>query len=124
MAESSSQDAALKPSSAGVTSPSEITATTTDSYAIRGDVEEAVEPQENGVATQKELSRQDEQQAEDGSTRSDTDTQDVKPLKKFTASKPVSFAKYSLPKTLTTNAPPKSASEKGGLIHLFVQSEC
>ena len=77
--------------------------------------------QENGIHNAS-LIKMDE--LEDVSGRSDTDTSradgsvtddkpaESKPVKKFAASKPISFAKYSVPKVIAANAAVKG-TDKG-----------
>ncbi|KIW12861.1 hypothetical protein PV08_08048 [Exophiala spinifera] len=119
MAQQSAQDVVNQSQSAGDNlSSSDAPATTsTPDIKVSGDeigVGE-VAPKENGTHTLANLKMDD---LEDASGRSDTDTSradgsvtgdkpaESKPLKKFTA-KPVSFAKYSVPKVVAANAAAK-----------------
>ena len=128
MAEQSTHDVVNQTQSVGDLSPSDAPATTsTPDIKVSGDdkddsaVEVDVAPTENGNhATSSSLKMEE---PEDGSARSDTDTSraedgtvgdktsDTKPLKKL-ASKPISFAKYSVPKVIAASAAAK-ATEKG-----------
>lgn len=122
MAELSSQDVVNSTQLVGELSPTSAPGTTTLSQPIQGDEGDAV-AKENGVHTI-QPSGTDEQALEDGTTRSDTDTSradgsigdakstDARPLKKFATAKPVSFAKYSVPKVIAANAA-KPTAEKG-----------
>ena len=126
MAELSTQDVVNQSQSAGDLSPSDAPATTsTPDLKLSGDDNSAVEvddaPKENGNHIN--LSSTKMEELEDGSARSDTDTSraegsvagdkmsDNKPLKKI-AAKPVSFAKYSVPKVIAASAAAK-ATDKG-----------
>lgn len=128
MAESSLQDVALNTQSVGDNLPSDASATTTYKNFIGGDAEEGKLVKENGTGNEDFTStRIDDHGLEDGGARSDTDNSransvtgegrstDSKPIKKFVASKPMSFAKYSVPKTVTASAPPKVAVVQGNL---------
>lgn len=123
MAEQRAQDVVNQTQSVGDLSPSDAPATTsTPDIKVSGDdagVEEAV-PKENGIHP---VSSNKMEDLDDVSARSDTDTSraegsvagdkvaEPKPLKKF-AAKPVSFAKYSVPKAIAASATAKGA-EKG-----------
>ena len=126
MAELSTQDVVNQSQSVGDLSPSDAPATTsTPDIKVSGDGSSAVRaddaPTENGSHTTPSNVKMED--LEDGSARSDTDTSradgsvagdkttDSKPLKKI-AAKPVSFAKYSVPKVIAANAAAK-ATEKG-----------
>jgi hypothetical protein len=126
MAEQSTHDVVNQSQSVGDLSPSDAPATTsTPDIKVSGDVNSIVEvedaPKENGNHII--LSNAKMEDLDDGSVRSDTDTSraegsvagdktnDSKPLKKF-AAKPVSFAKYSVPKVIAASAAAK-ATEKG-----------
>jgi hypothetical protein len=127
MAEQIVQDVVIQSRSVGDLSPSDAAATTTtiDSKPA-GDVNglaETVVQKENGVLNPTTLPDLD-----DASVRSDTDTSraegsvagdkstDNKPVKKFAPAKPVSFAKYSVPKVVAANIATKS-SDKGEVDH-------
>ena len=130
MADSIVQDVVNQSRSVGALSPADAaaTTTTTDSKPL-GDVNGVVDVaiKENGLHNPTILSDFD-----DASARSDTDTSradgsvagdkqsESKPLKKFAPAKPVSFAKYSVPKTVAANATAKPA-DKGPAV-IFVQS--
>ncbi|KAH0842861.1 hypothetical protein AYO21_09645 [Fonsecaea monophora] len=124
MAEQRAQDVVNQSQSVGDLSPSDVPATTsTPDIKLPGDdigrnsavVETEVAPKENGIHTVSSLKMEE---LEDGSARSDTDTSraegsvagdkvtEPKPLKKF-AAKPVSFAKYSVPKVIAASAATK-----------------
>ncbi|KIY01226.1 uncharacterized protein Z520_02778 [Fonsecaea multimorphosa CBS 102226] len=124
MAEQRAQDVVNQSQSVGDLSPSDAPATTsTPDIKVSGDdigrdnvvVETEVAPKENGIHTVSNLKMEE---LEDGSARSDTDTSraegsvagdkatEYKPLKKF-AAKPVTFAKYSVPKTIAASAAAK-----------------
>ncbi len=128
MAEQSTHDVVNQTQSVGDLSPSDVPATTsTPDIKVSGDdkdnseVEVDVAPTENGNHTTSSSVKMEE--LEDGSARSDTDTSraddsvaddktpDTKPLKKV-ASKPISFAKYSVPKIIAASAAAK-ATDKG-----------
>ena len=126
MAEQSTYDVVNQTQSVGDLSPPDVPATTsTPDLKVPGDDNSAVEvdvvPTENGNHTN--LSSLKMEDLEDASARSDTDTSraegsvagdktaDTKPLKKV-ANKPISFAKYSVPKVIAASAAAK-ASEKG-----------
>ena len=125
MAELSSRDVVNSTQLVGEVSPSSVPGTTTHSQSNSGDGEAAV-ARENGIHTTPQPLGQDDQALEDGTTRSDTDTSradgsigdakstDARPLKKFATAKPVSFAKYSVPKVIAANAA-KPTAEKGML---------
>lgn len=121
MAESSVQDVVIHSQSAGDASPSDAPVTTSQSLSAQGAEGEIVEVKENGIHVDTPLSAHDEQVLEDGTARSDTDTSradgdaksiDNRPLKKFATAKPVSFAKYSVPKVIANNAA-KAQADKG-----------
>jgi len=124
MAEQRAQDVVDQTQSVGDVSPSDAPATTsTPDIKVSGEhagVGEGV-AKENGIHTPSAFRMED---FEDGSARSDTDTSradgsvagdkgaEPKSLKKFSA-KPVSFAKYSVPKVIAANAAAKGGPEKG-----------
>jgi len=123
MAEQSVQDVVNQSLSVGDLSPSDVPATTpTPDIKVSGDENGVVEltQKENGIHTLSGLKMDD---LDDGSARSDTDTSraegsvagdkagEQKPLKKM-AAKPISFAKYSVPKVIAASAAAKG-SEKG-----------
>ncbi|ETI21131.1 hypothetical protein G647_07475 [Cladophialophora carrionii CBS 160.54] len=127
MAEKSTQDVVNQSQSVGDVSPSDAPATTsTPDIKVSGDdtsnsaVEVDVAPKENGNHPVPSNIKMED--LDDASARSDTDTSraegsvagdktaDSKPLKKF-AAKPVSFAKYSVPKVIAASAAAK-ATEK------------
>ena len=116
MAELSAHDVVDQSQSVGDLSPSDAPATTsnTTSNLAGGDSSVAeVAQRENGIHNHL-LAKTDE--LEDVSGRSDTGSSradgsvageqptDSKPVKKFSVSKPVSFAKYSVPKVIAANA--------------------
>ena len=127
MAELSTQDVVDQSQSVGDLSPSDAAAITSNTASnLAGEVDDVAEvaQKENGVhntipATIDEL--------EDVSGRSDTDTSradgsvagdkatESKPVKKFSVSKPVSFAKYSVPKVIAANA--AKGTDKGMRAH-------
>ena len=123
MAELSSQDVVNSTQLVGELSPSSAPGTTTLSQPIQGD--EGDVATENGVHNNQPLGS-DDHALEDGTARSDTDTSradgstgdakstDARPVKKFATTKPVSFAKYSVPKVIAANAA-KPIAEKGML---------
>jgi hypothetical protein len=130
MAEQSTQDVVNQSQSVGDFSPSDAPATTsTPDIKVSGDdttrdsaAEVDVALKENGNHTVSSVKMDD---PDDASGRSDTDTSradgsvtDTKPVKKFTA-KPVSFAKYSVPKIIAAAATAK-ATEKGMSAGSFV----
>ncbi|KIW33984.1 hypothetical protein, variant [Cladophialophora immunda] len=138
MAEQRAQDVVNQSLSVGDLSPSDAPATTsTPDIKVSGDdisrdsvvVETEVAPKENGIHTVSSLKMEE---LEDGSARSDTDTSraegsvagdkptEPKPLKKF-AAKPVSFAKYSVPKVIAASAATK-ANEKTPTPHSSTSS--
>ncbi|KAJ9622209.1 hypothetical protein H2204_011641 [Knufia peltigerae] len=123
MAQQSAQDVVNQSQSAGdnVSSSDAPATTSTPDIKVSGDeigVGE-VAPKENGTHTLANLKMDD---LEDASGRSDTDTSradgsvagdksaELKTLKKFTA-KPVSFAKYSVPKVVAANAAAKGTEK-------------
>lgn len=121
MAELSSQDVVNHSQSVGDASPSDVPATTSQSKSTLGDEGEGVVVRENGFHPVNQLAVQEEQALEDGTTRSDTDTSradgdakstDARPVRKAVTAKPVSFAKYNVPKVIAANAA-KSQVEKG-----------
>lgn len=114
MAEQTAQDVVNQTRSVGDASPSDAPATTsTPDTKVSGNDTGAVEAtsKENGIHTLASLKAEE---LEDASARSDTDTSradgsvsgdkpsESKPLKKFVA-KPVSFAKYSVPKVIAAS---------------------
>lgn len=120
MAEQSAQDVVTQSQSVGDLSPSDAPATTTTTeFNQAGEVtsvEEVLLAKENGIhvpATDKL------EEFEDASARSDTDTSradgsvtddkqtEAKPTVKKFAPKPVSFAKYSVPRVIAANAAAK-----------------
>ena len=127
MAELSSQDVVDQSQSVGDLSLSDAPAITSNTASsLTGEVDSVAEValKENGIhstvqATADEL--------EDVSGRSDTDTSradgsvagdkasEFKPVKKFSVSKPVSFAKYSVPKVIAANA--AKGTDKGMRSH-------
>ncbi|EXJ94368.1 hypothetical protein A1O1_02762 [Capronia coronata CBS 617.96] len=122
MAEQSAQDVVNQTQSVGDASPSDAPATTsTPDIKVSGDDTGAVEdtPKENGVHTLSSLKMEEH---DDASARSDTDTSradgsvsgdkvaESKPLKKL-AAKPVSFAKYSVPKVIAASTAAKGADK-------------
>jgi hypothetical protein len=122
MAEQRAQDVVNQTQSAGDASPSDAPATTsTPDIKVSGDGTGVVEaaPKENGIHTLANLKMDD---LDDGSVRSDTDTSraegsvtddkiaEPRPLKKF-AAKPVSFAKYSVPKVIAASAAAKGTDK-------------
>lgn len=126
MAEQRAQDVVNQSQSVGDLSPSDAPATTSTpdikvSADESGKVEVALAYKENGIHTLSSL-RSDDLDDADASVRSDTDTSradgsvagdknpDSKTLKKF-VTKPVSFAKYSVPKVVAASANPKSADK-------------
>lgn len=125
MAEVSNSDVLRQTESVGE-SPSDVPASQSQTQPTAGDEGEGVVAKENGIHTTNSLG-QDDQALEDGTTRSDTDTSradgsvgdaksaDARPVKKLAAAKPVSFAKYSVPKTVAANAV-KSTLEKGMIL--------
>ncbi|EXJ74939.1 uncharacterized protein A1O5_01635 [Cladophialophora psammophila CBS 110553] len=138
MAEQRAQDVVNQSQSVGDLSPSDAPATTsTPDIKVSGDdigkdsneVEAEIAPKENGIHTVSSLKMEE---LEDGSARSDTDTSraegsvagdkvtEPKPFKKF-AAKPVSFAKYSVPKVIAASAAAK-ANEKTSTPHSSASS--
>ncbi|OAP57331.1 hypothetical protein AYL99_08069 [Fonsecaea erecta] len=138
MAEQRAQDVVNQSQSVGDLSPSDAPATTsTPDIKVSGDdigrsnvvVETEIAPKENGLHTVSSLKMED---LEDGSVRSDTDTSraegsvagdkatEPKPLKKF-AAKPITFAKYAVPKVNTAGAAAK-ANEKTPTPHSSTSS--
>jgi hypothetical protein len=127
MAELSADDVVAQSRSVGDLSPSDAPATTPNTASnLAGEESSSVAIaeaalQENGIHDPSPV-KPDE--LEDASTRSDTDTSraegsvaddknpDSRPVKKFATSKPVSFAKYSVPKVIAANAAVKG-SDKG-----------
>jgi hypothetical protein len=124
MAEQRAQDVVNQTQSVGDLSPSDAPATTsTTDIQVSGDEVAGEEdaPKENGITAQRNSVKMDE--LEDASCRSDTDTSraegsvagdkgtEQKSLKKFVA-KPVSFAKYSVPKVIAASAATKG-TDKG-----------
>ncbi|KAI1624452.1 hypothetical protein EDD37DRAFT_564253 [Exophiala viscosa] len=122
MAEQSAQDVVNQSQSVGDISPSDVPATTsTPDIQVSGDDAGAGEvvSKENGTHTLANLKMED---LDDGSARSDTDTSradgsvagdkaaEQKSLKKFTP-KPVSFAKYSVPKVIAATAAAKGTEK-------------
>ncbi|KAG9773157.1 hypothetical protein KCU88_g5888, partial [Aureobasidium melanogenum] len=119
MAEQSAQDVVNQTRSAGDASPSDAPVpTSTPDIKVSGDATTSAEEatsKENGVHTLANVKAED---LEDASARSDTDTSradgsvagdkvaESKPFKKLTA-KPVSFAKYSVPKVIAASAAAK-----------------
>jgi hypothetical protein len=125
MAELRADDVVAQSQSVGDLSPSDAPATTPNTASNLAAEESStvaeVALKENGIHDPSPV-KPDE--LEDASTRSDTDTSraegsvadektaDSRPVKKFATSKPVSFAKYSVPKVIAANAAVKS-SDKG-----------
>lgn len=135
MAELSSQDVVNSTRLVGEVSPPSAPGTTTQSQSNQGDEGEVgVITKENGLHITTQPSGRDEQALEDGTARSDTDTSradgsvgdakstDARPIKKPAAAKPLSFAKYSVPKVVAANAT-RPTTEKGMLLlrvlHMF-----
>jgi hypothetical protein len=123
MAEQSAQDVVTQSQSVGDLSPSDATATTTTTDINRlGEVKSAEEEttKENGIHNPSIVRTED---LEDASARSDTDTSradgsvagdkpaESKTLKKPATVKPVSFARYSVPKVVAANAAAKPANQ-------------
>ena len=121
MAEQSAQDVVTQSQSVGDLSPSDAPATTTNIDFIQsGEVTsvDEVQTKENGIHNPLNVKLED---FEDASGRSDTDTSradgsvtddkpaEAKTVKKFPAARPVSFAKYSVPKVIAANAAVKPA---------------
>jgi len=132
MAELSSQDVVNSTQLVGEVSPPSAPGTTTQSQSHQGDEGDvAAVTRENGIHTALQPPGHDEQALEDGTTRSDTDTSradgsvgdakstDARPVKKFATAKPVSFAKYSVPKATAANTA-KPTAEKGMLQLLLI----
>lgn len=122
MAELSTRDVVNHTQSVGDASPADVSATTSAQRSVQGDGEEIVVTKENGIhPTTQSLSHED-QTLEDSTTRSDTSraegsngdakSTDARPVKKPAAAKPMSFAKYSVPKVIAANAA-KPTVEKG-----------
>ena len=126
MAELDSRDVVNSSQSVGDLSPSDVPATTSQINNVHGEGDAGVENgeigsrKENGIHSNhthsQSLARSDDQALEDGTARSDTDTSradassvgdgrsvDAKAPKKFAPSKPVSFAKYSVPKVIAAS---------------------
>ena len=118
MAELSAHDVVDQSLSVGDLSPSDapaITSNTTSNLAGEVEIGAEIAQKEDGIHNPL-LARTDD--LEDVSGHSDTDTSradgdgsvvddkplESKPLKKFSVSKPVSFAKYSVPKVIAANA--------------------
>ncbi len=118
MAEQSAQDVVTQSESVGDLSPADAPATTTTTdFHQSGEVTsvDEVQVKENGIHNTLPARVDD---FEDVSGRSDTDTSradgsvaddsskpaEAKTVKKFAAAKPVSFAKYSVPKVIAANA--------------------
>lgn len=123
MAELSSQDVVNHSQSVGDVLPSDVPVTTSQPTSLSGDGGEVAEVKENGVHLNSNLSAQDDQVLEDSTARSDTDTSradgeakstDARPVKKFATAKPVSFAKYNVPKVIAANVA-KAQADKGML---------
>ena len=121
MAEQSAQDVVTQSQSVGDLSPSDAPATTTNTdFNHSGEVNSVEEDQvkENGIHNPLTAKVED---FEDASGRSDTDTSradgsvaddkpaEAKTVRKIPAAKPVSFAKYSVPKVVAANAAAKPA---------------
>lgn len=122
MADSIVQDVVNQSQSASDLSPADVAAiTTTTEFPSVGDVNGVAQDstKENGLDVPTVLP-----DLEDASAKSDTDTSraegsvagdkptDSKPIKKFAPAKPMSFAKYSVPKVVAANAAAK-ATDKG-----------
>ncbi|KAK5078150.1 hypothetical protein LTR64_003445 [Lithohypha guttulata] len=123
MAELSSQDVVNHSQSVGDVLPSDVPVTTSQPTSLSGDGREVAEVKENGVHLNSNLSAQDDQVLEDSTARSDTDTSradgeakstDARPVKKFATAKPVSFAKYNVPKVIAANVA-KAQADKATL---------
>lgn len=127
MAELTVDDVVDQSLSVGDLSPSDAPATTPNTASnLAGEESSGAEValKENGIHNPNSI-KIDE--LEDASVRSDTDTSraegsvgddkptDSRPVKKFAASKPVSFAKYSVPKVIAANAAVKGADKGGSL---------
>lgn len=122
MAELSTQDVVNHSQSVGVASPIDVSATTFTQRSIPGDGEEGVVTKENGIHHTTLSTSQEEQVLEDGTAQSDTSraegsngdakSTDARLVRKLTATKPISFAKYSVPKVIAANAA-KAPAEKG-----------
>lgn len=128
MADSIVQDVVNQSRSVGDDSPSDAAATTTTTGSKpSGDANGVTEvaTKENGIHTTTTLADHD-----DASAKSDTDTSraegsvagdkptDSKPLKKFAPAKPVSFAKYSVPKVVAANASAKGTDK--GMVEMIL----
>lgn len=135
MAEQRAQDVVNQSQSVGDLSPSDAPATTsTPDIKVSGDgiavVEADVAPKENG---NHHIPNHKMDDLDDGSARSDTDTSraegsvagdkttDSKPLKKI-AAKPISFAKYSVPKVVAANTAAKTTDQGTCGVPLFRRS--
>ncbi|RMD41350.1 hypothetical protein DV735_g3782, partial [Chaetothyriales sp. CBS 134920] len=102
MAAQSAQDVVSQSQSVGDFSPADAPAITTNGDIDLSRVDEKTAA-ENGLHRLAPAKLDD---FEDGSGRSDTETAEAKAVKKFAAARPVSFAKYSVPKVIaasTTN---------------------
>lgn len=123
MAEQRAQDVVNQSQSVGDLSPSDAPVTTsTPDIKVSGDDGGVVEaaPKENGIHTHSTFKMEE---LDDASARSDTDTSraegsvagdkvaESKPLKKF-AAKPISFAKFSVPKVVAASASAKVAEKR------------
>ncbi len=130
MAELSSQDVVDQSQSVGDLSPSDAPATTSNTASnLTGEVDDVAEvaQKENGIHNTLHVTTDE---LEDASGRSDTDTSradgsvagdkatESKPVKKFGVSKPVSFAKYSVPKVIAASA--AKGTEKGRIRSLHI----
>lgn len=124
MAELSTHHVVDQSQSVGDLSPSDAPATTsniTSTFPGEVDIVADVASKENGYHNNTLVKTED---LDDVSARSDTDTSradgsvsedkptESKPVKKFSAAKPLSFAKYSVPKVVAANAAIKGV-EKG-----------
>lgn len=114
MAELSPQDVVNHTQSVGGLSPADVSATTSTQNLIAGEGEDSSATKQNEGHLASQLVSQEEQSLEDGTTRSDTSraegsngdakSTDARPVRKLTATKPVTFAKYSVPKVIAANA--------------------
>lgn len=128
MAELSTRDVVNHSQSVGDASPADVSATTSTQRSVQGDEEEVI-AKENGIHSTVQSTNQEEQILEDGTTRSDTSraegsngdakSTDARSVKKLTAPKTTTFAKYSVPKIIAANAA-KAPVEKG----VFASSDC
>ena len=126
MAEQSAQDVVVQSQSGGDLSPSDAPAITPNiDSQLAGEVNDVAELErnENGIHLISQVKTEDLEDISarsdtgssraDGSVTEDKSTENI-PIKKVVAVKPVSFAKYSVPKAAAANAAVK-ASDKGTL---------